>query len=103
MCLYTTSNLYSQEKNSSLENYIEKKRNYNKTSKTGFSVLLYNGNEEDALSLYNSFREDYEDIEVKLTYVSPDWKVMTKAYSTKIEAERAYLMIKEKHPNAKIL
>ncbi len=101
MCSFNS--VYSQEKKSSLENYIEKKRNYNKTSKTGFCVLLYNGNEEEALNLYNSFNDDFKDIEVKLTYVSPDWKVMTKPYSTKIEAERVYLIIKEKHPNAKIL
>ncbi|MGY5356067.1 hypothetical protein [Wenyingzhuangia sp. IMCC45467] len=101
MCSITS--IYSQEEKSSLDSFITKKRNYNKTSKVGFSVLLYNGNEEQALDLYNSFKEEYKDIKIKLTYVSPDWKVMTKAYSTKIEAERIYLIIKEKHPNAKIL
>ncbi|ANW96531.1 hypothetical protein AXE80_09685 [Wenyingzhuangia fucanilytica] len=93
----------SQEQKSSLDHFLEKKRNYNKTSKIGYSVLLYNGNEEQALTVYNSFNEEYKDIKVKLSYVSPDWKVMTKAYSTKIEAERIYLIVKEKHPNAKIL
>lgn len=95
--------MFSQEKKSSLESFIEKKREHNKTSKTGFSVLLYNGNEEEALDLYTTFNEDYKDIEIKLTYVSPDWKVITQPYSTKIEAERIFSIIKVKHPNAKIL
>ena len=101
MCF--TKLMYSQENKTSLDHFIEKKRNYNKTSKKGYSVLLYNGNEEQALSIYSSFEEDYKDIKIKLTYVSPDWKVITKAYGTKIEAERIYLIVKEKHPNAKIL
>ena len=101
--MYYTNLMYSQEVKTSLDNFIEKKRNYNKNSKKGYCVLLYNGNEEQALSLYNSFKEDYKDIQIKLSYVSPDWKVITKSYSTKIEAERTYLIIKEKHPNAKIL
>ncbi|MDO3695246.1 hypothetical protein QVZ41_10355 [Wenyingzhuangia sp. chi5] len=101
--MFTTTLIYSQDHKSSLDYFIEKKRNYNKTSKNGYSVLLYNGNEEQALITYNTFEEEFKDIKIKLTYVSPDWKVITKAYSTKIEAERIYLIIKEKYPNAKIL
>lgn len=101
--IYSKNLVYSQEQKTSLESFIEKKRDFNKNNKVGFSVLLYNGDEEEAIEIYNTFREDYEDIKIIRTYTSPNWKVKTKSYSTKIEAERIYLIVKEKYPYAKIL
>ncbi|MGY5352698.1 hypothetical protein ACXGQW_09065 [Wenyingzhuangia sp. IMCC45533] len=99
----SVNTLQAQNKPKELDRFITKKRNHNKNSKTGFSVVLYNGNEEKALQTYNQFKQAFDNIEMKLTYVSPDWKVVTSPYKSKLEAEKIYLLIKSKYPTAKIL
>lgn len=101
--LFSIETSFSQEKKNLLESFIQKKREHNKTSKTGFSILLYNGNENEALEVYKSFAKQFDYIKVKLTYISPDWKVITNPYSTKIEAEHILMVIKEHYPDAKVL
>lgn len=97
------NNLVAQEKNDLLDNFIQKKIIYNEQSKKGHSILLYNGNEEEALKIHESFKEDYQDISIKIAYESPDWKVITPSYPSKLEAEKIYLKIKKTYPNAKIM
>lgn len=82
---------------------IEKKRAYNQNIKNGHSVILYSGEEEKAKEIYHQFKSEFKDINIQLTYTSPDWKVTTNAYTSKIEAERILLIIKEKFPTAKSL
>ncbi|MGY6648630.1 hypothetical protein [Wenyingzhuangia sp. IMCC45574] len=95
---------YSQQtKDEQLSNFIEKKKNHNTKIKNGYSVILYSGKEEKARETYFEFKSEFEDIEIQLTYVSPDWKVATIAYPSKIEAERKLIIIKEKFPFAKPL
>lgn len=102
--LFFLSNpIHAQKDNNSLTKFIEKKRDHNLNNKKGFSLVLYNGNEEKAIETFKSFKEEYKDVTVKLSYVSPDWKVLTVPYHSKIEAEKVYLRIREKFPNAKIL
>ncbi len=99
----THHTLKAQEKPKELSRFIKKKQQYNKNSKSGFSVILYNGNETKALKIYKQFKKDFKEINIKLTYVSPDWKVITPAYKSKLEAEKISLFIQEKYPNAKVL
>ncbi|WP_010137012.1 hypothetical protein [Ochrovirga pacifica] len=99
--LFTQTN--AQETTSKLENFIQKKRNYNKNTKSGYSVILYSGDEEKARELFAKFKEEFQDIDIKLSYTSPDWKVATKVFPSKIESERVLLLIKEKFPFAKLL
>ncbi len=103
MSISILNKLNAQEKTKALSSFIEKKRNYNKHSRNGFSIVLYNGHEKKALEVYKQFKKDFKTTPMKLTYVSPDWKVLTPAYNSKLEAEKVYLLIKEDYPNAKIL
>ncbi|NJB83895.1 hypothetical protein [Wenyingzhuangia aestuarii] len=98
-----SNRIQAQETNSSLNTFIEKKKNYNKNSKNGVSVLLYNGSEEKAREIYNEFKTEFKDIDINLRYVSPDWKVLTNAYSSSLEAERIAIIIRQKYPSVKIL
>lgn len=97
------NSVQAQENNTSLSKFINKKREHNANSKNGISVLLYNGNEDEAREIYNLLHNEFENIHIKLTYVSPDWKVLTNPYSSRLEAERVAIIIREKHPNVKIL
>lgn len=104
-CMYTFtfSNVFAQQTQTSLNNMIEKKRIYNKNIKDGYSVILYSGEEETAKETYYKFKSEFKNIKVQLTYTSPDWKVTSPVYTSKIEAERILLIIKEKFPMAKAL
>ena len=95
--------LIHAQKSDSLEAFIEKKIEFNKTSDRGFQILLYNSNEEDALSLRENFSKDFKDIKTKLRFVSPDWKITTIAYPNKLEVEKVYTRIKKKYPSARIM
>ena len=86
-----------------LDNFINKKIEFNKSLTSGHFVLLYVGNENEARNLYNDFKQLYSDINIKLSYTSPDWKVQTPVVKTKLEAERILLKIKTEFPNAKVL
>lgn len=102
VCTFCNS-LTAQIKQSSLDSFVQKKKDYNEKSKIGYRVLLYNGNEKKAIEIYKQFKLDFSNIEVKLTYVSPNWKVLTQSYSTMLQAESVSLRIKEKYPQAKTL
>lgn len=103
LSIFISKPVFSQETKTPLERFVEKKRNFNKKTKNGFSVVLYTGNEGIARETFENFKTEFQDIKIKLTYVSPDWKVITPSCSSKIEAERIVIAIKEKYPTAKIL
>lgn len=103
-CIASLHNpIYAQENKSALNNFLEKKRDYNKSHKEGYTILLYNGNEREALKTHRKFKARFKGIKVKLTYVTPNWKVLSKTYSSKLEAENIHLLIKDQFPNSKIL
>jgi len=95
--------IYAQDHTSSIQKFIYKKRNFNNVYRKGYRVVLYNGDENKTREIYQQFKEDFKNIFIKLSYVSPDWKVLTEFYSSKIEAENTLIFIKEKYPNSKIL
>lgn len=101
ICLANTG--YSQENKKSLDSFIQKRINYNEHYPNGYSLLLYNGNEEEARKIKQDFKKEFRKIEIYLTYKSPNWKVMTKSYDSKLEAERISVIVREKYPNVKIL
>lgn len=98
-----TSVAYGQDIDSSIKNFTYKKRNFNAVYQKGHRILLYNGDEEKTREIYKNFKSDFKNIPVKISYSSPDWKVLTKFYSSKIEAENILIAIHEKYPYSKIL
>ena len=103
--LFSSLSMSAQEKtfDEKINNFIEKKIEFNKQLPKGFSILLYNGNENKALDIFTDFKNEFTDIPVKISYTSPDWKVITTPYKTKVAVERAYLKIIKSFPNAKII
>ncbi len=102
--LFCGSNtIYAQDHTSSIQKFVYKKRNFNNVYRKGYRVVLYNGDEKQTREIYQRFKQDFKNISIKLSYASPDWKVLTGFYSSKIEAENILISIKEKYPNSKIL
>lgn len=87
----------------SLKILITKKREYNKNTKHGYCVQLYNGNENSAIKHMENFSVLFPDIAIKRIYKVPEWKVQTTSYKTKIEADRVLNSIKDVYPGARVL
>ena len=93
-----TTNLSAQTgyaDNESINNLIEKKREYNKNNGTGFIIQLYNGSESQARSILNRFKAKYGWVRTKLVYDTPDWKTQVGSYRTRLDADRALNKYKE--------
>lgn len=92
-------NTYSQKKTTKLEeikNIISKKRNFNKEFGFGYSIQLYNGNEQQARQILTRFNVDFPDRFSKLVYNSPEWKVQVGNYKTKLEADKELIKFQKK-------
>ncbi|MDG1451612.1 MAG: SPOR domain-containing protein [Polaribacter sp.] len=90
---------YSQKKTTKLEeikNIISKKRNFNKEFGFGYSIQLYNGNEQQARQILTRFNVDFPDRFSKLVYNSPEWKVQVGNYKTKLEADKDLIKFQKK-------
>ncbi|CAL2082791.1 SPOR domain-containing protein [Tenacibaculum sp. 190524A02b] len=82
---------------------IEKKREYNKTNKTGFRIQLYNGLEKRAKSIKHRFQLEFPDISTHLAYKSPEWKIQVGYFKTRLDADRALNKIREKFSGAIVI
>ena len=75
---------------------IFKKRNFNKEFGFGYSIQLYNGNEQQARQILTRFNVDFPDRFSKLVYNSPEWKVQVGNYKTKLEADKDLIKFQKK-------
>ena len=82
---------------------LEKKREFNKETKHGYCIQLYNGNEKSAITIMQKFNEKYPEISIKRTYKVPEWKVQTTSFKSKLEADRILNQIKIDYPGARVL
>jgi hypothetical protein len=101
-CLSTYG--FSQNKNDdSLSKLLQKKRDFNKESKHGYCIQLYNGNEKSAISIMQEFNEKYPEISTKRIYKVPEWKVQTTSFKSKIDADKILNQIRLDYPGARVL
>lgn len=78
---------------------LDKKKEYNKLVGSGYTIQLYNGNEVEAKKLLARFKIEFPEINAKLLYETPDWKVHVGLYKVKLDADRASLLFKEEFDN----
>lgn len=62
----------------------------------GYSIQIYYGNEKNAKQRNIQFKNLYPNVFTKLVYNNPDWKVQVGNYKTKLEADRANLIFRNK-------
>lgn len=89
--------------NKDIASLIAKKRIYNKKNGTGFRIQLYNGSETTARRIKSNFQSDFRGVFTKLEYEAPDWKVQVGSYKTKLDADRALNIIREKYSGGIII
>lgn len=83
----------------SLKKELEKE---NKLS-DGYTIQLYYGEKNKANSTIRNYRNSYSTWPATIKYETPNYKVWVGNFSTRIDADRALIEIKEKFPSAFIL
>ncbi|MDD3722277.1 MAG: hypothetical protein PHW92_07305 [Lutibacter sp.] len=99
------TNSYSQSENEKINSLIEQKRAFNKTNKNiiVFKIQIYNGNETQAYAIKRNFEADFPEYNAKVKYDSPEFKTRFGNFRTRLEADRALNIIKEKYAGAIVL
>ena len=105
MLLLNISYSYAQSENEKIANLIEQKRSFNKQNKnsTIFKIQLYNGSESQAYKIRNDFQSLFPEYDTNIIYKSPEWKTQVGNFETRLEADRVFLIIKEKFFGAIVL
>jgi hypothetical protein len=92
----TINSQNSTNSSKEINELIAKKRTYNKKFGYGYRIQIYYGNETEAKSTLSKFRIEFPGIYNTILYNEPDWKVQVGSYKTKLEADKALLIFKEK-------
>lgn len=101
--LTINQSLFSQEQktdNQLINEFIEKKKEFNKEFGFGYRIQLYNGFEVEAKKTRAKFKLEFPDIDTYIVYRQPEWKIQVGMYKTKLEADRALLEIKKEFGGA---
>jgi hypothetical protein len=104
LCIsFINLNIQAQE-NKETTAILSKKTEYNRTHPfgDGFKIQLYNGSESRAYQIKRDYKSAFNEV-AELSYESPEWKVRVGHFTTRLEADRALLAIKEKFKSAIVL
>lgn len=84
---------------------VTQKKQYNKNLKSikGYRIQLFYGSEKAAYKIKDEFKAFFPDINTKIIFSSPQWKVQVGNFITRLEADRTLTSIKKEYPGAIIL
>lgn len=68
-----------------------------------YQIQVGFGNYEKAQDLLNQVEVDFPDLRSKIEFESPTYRVRLGRFKTKLEAERKYLEVRKKYPEAMLL
>ena len=87
-----------------IKKVISKKLAYNKAFKplAKYTIQLFYGSEQGAIKVKNEFNSVFSDYSARLKFDSPDWKVLTGSFKTRLEADRTLYEIKKEFPDATV-
>ncbi len=69
----------------------------------GYTIQLYYGEKNRANNVIRKYRYTYDSWSATIKYETPNYKVWVGNFSSRIDADRALIEIKEKFPSAFIL
>ena len=95
----SASNLFAQSEKEKIDNLISKKSEFNKNNENSpiFRIQLYNGNESEAWKLRSNFQNSFPEYKVHVSYKAPEWKVQVGEFKSRLEADKALLIISDKY------
>jgi len=93
------------ETSAKIDAVVAEKKQYNKNLKflKGFRIQLFYGSEKAAYKIKDEFKSLFPDITTKIIFASPQWKVQVGNFTTRLEADKTLVSIKEEYPSAIIL
>lgn len=103
-------NIYAQGnpvivQDSKLETLVELKGELEKENKlsNGYTVQLHNGNLERAQKRKEEYEKSDYSWPISIHYETPNYKLWVGNFDTRLDADRALLILKDKFPSAFIL
>ncbi len=93
------------ETDSKIDKIIASKKQYNKNLKTikGYKIQLFYGNEKNSYKIKDEFKAISPEIDTKIIFSSPQWKVQIGNFRTRLEADRQLVEIKKEYPSAIVI
>lgn len=93
------------ETSTKIDEIIAKKKQFNKSLKTtkGYKIQLFYGNEKNSYKIKEEFEALFPEIETKIIFSSPQWKVHVGNFRTRLEADRNLVDIKNKYSGAIVI
>jgi SPOR domain len=78
---------------------LDLKKEVNK-SHSNYKIQVYNGNRSGAEKTRSEFRNSFSDWPTSMKFETPNYKIWIGNFKTRLEADRALLIIKKKFKNA---
>ena len=93
------------ETNAKIDEIIAKKKLFNKSLKAtkGYKIQLFYGNEKNSHKIKDEFKVLFPEIDTKIIFSSPQWKVQAGNFRTRLEADRNLVEIKKDYPTAIVI
>ena len=109
--LLTTQNIFSQTKETSIEQdetikklLLEKRKNNSGiTINDKFKIQIFFGNIEESKKTLLAFKKEFPLLDGTIIFSNPSYKVWAGSFKSKIEAEKSLINIKKKYPSAVII
>ena len=109
--LLTTQNIFSQTKETSIEQdekikklLLEKRKNNSGiTINDKFKIQIFFGNIEESKKTLLAFKKEFPLLDGTIVFSNPSYKVWVGSFKSKIEAEKALISIKKKYLSAVII
>lgn len=109
--LLTTQNIFSQTKETSIEQdekikklLLEKRKNNSGiTINDKFKIQIFFGNIEESKKTLLAFKKEFPLLDGTIIFSNPSYKVWVGSFKSKIEAEKALISIKKKYLSAVII
>jgi len=100
LIIFTSScSLFAQSEQEKIADLISKKNEFNRKNEVSsiFRIQLYNGNETEAYKLRSNFKNSFPEYKAQIFYKAPEWKVQIGEFKSRLEADKALLIIAEKY------
>jgi hypothetical protein len=109
--LLTTQNIFSQTKETSIEQdekiekLLQEKRKNNSgiTINDKFKIQIFFGNIEESKKTLLAFKKEFSLLDGTIVFSNPSYKVWVGSFKSKIEAEKVLISIKKKYLSAVII
>lgn len=105
LVLVITTNLQAQEaevtvnQDRQIDALLKLKKDINRTE-SNYKIQIYNGNREGAEKARLEFRKSFTNWSTDKVFETPNYKIWIGNFKTRLEADRALLIVKKKFGNA---